>query len=222
MAKIVTLSEPEPRPATRLIAAFQDIPDLGDAEHFPAGMTLFRQGHRPSALRFIVSGLVKTVRLEEATEALVSLREPGWVLGLAPAYLAKPYLTSGITATPCVLRSLAPAAFRAHLEDSPRLAAWVLELFLAQARRDELERAEMALYAAPDRLARTLVRLIHMMDAPRRQGQIELALPITYAELAQLVGVSHQHLSRLLATFEAAGKLCRRKGVLLLPLTRWP
>jgi AraC-like DNA-binding protein len=72
-------------------------------------------------------------------------------------------------------------------------------------------------YAAHNPLARALVRLTHLVAAPRRLAHVELALPLNYAELAQLVGVSSQHLSRLLTTFEAAGTLRRRIGVLLLP-----
>lgn len=66
------------------------------------------------------------------------------------------------------------------------------------------------------------MRLAALIAAPVRDGRAELALPITHNELAQLVGVSREHLSRLFATFEITGKLNRRRGVLLLPLARWP
>jgi CRP-like cAMP-binding protein len=130
--------------ATNRIELPPDLLDLGEVEDFPAGTTLFLQGHQPSVLYLIVSGFVKTRRLEGTTEALVSLREPSWLLGLAPAYLERMYSTSGITATPCSLRSISPTSLRTQIEASSTVAAWALGVSLAQGRRDEILRAEMA------------------------------------------------------------------------------
>lgn len=198
------------------------IPGIGDAEEFPVGITLFHQGHRPTLLWYIESGLVKTIRTVGETDAFVSPREPGWIVGLAPAHLKMSYSTSGTTARPSVLRSIQPMALFAAMEQSAALTAKILERVFLQARRDEIERAEMAVYSTSQRLVRALARFATMIDAPRRQGRVELVLPITNRELAQYVGTSRQHLGRTFAAFEASGKLIRRKGVLLLPLERWP
>jgi CRP/FNR family transcriptional regulator len=235
MAKVLSLLKGRPKPKGESILGSDPPPNTpapsdplltlvhsGGPEEFPTGVTLFRQGHHPNVLWYIESGLVKTVRTVGAADALVSPRGPGWVLGLAAAYLSAPYSTSGITARPCILRAIQPQDFRAAIEASPALAAIVLDRALAQARRDEIQRAEMAVLPAPDRLALILMRLAALIAAPVRDGRAELALPITHNELAQLVGVSREHLSRLFATFEITGKLNRRRGVLLLPLARWP
>lgn len=212
------LSTPLPTGDNNLIF---ELSDLSEAEEFPSGTALFRQGHQPSVLRVIVTGFVKTLRLEGTSEVLVSLRTEGWVLGLAPALLEQPYSTSGITATRCTLRSIGANALRQQTEISPRLSATLLRLALVQTREDEIRQAEMAVYSAQDRLARALARLASVLGAPRRQGWVELALPITNGELAQLVCITSEHLSRLLARFEASGRLRRRRGVFLLPVAPW-
>lgn len=193
-----------------------------EAEASPANLTLFRQDQRPSVLWYIQSGLVKTIRRVGEDEAFISARGPGWILGLAPAFLNARYTTSGITARPAVLRPIQPQALLAALRESAGLAGAILERVLVQARQDEVQRAEMAVCAAPDRLNLALIRLARMVDAPRRRGHVELALPITHSELAQWVGISPQHMHRLLDALERSGMLVRRKGVLLLPLEHWP
>lgn len=205
-----------------ILASFPELRELGPPEDFPANTELFRQGHHPAVLRLIESGLVKTVREESKGRALVSLREPHWLLGLGPARLKLPYTTSGVTATSCRLRSLPVSDFAHHLEHNPKFSLWVLDAALAQGRRDELLRAELLIYSAPERLVRTLVRLVRVLKALCRHGQVELALPITLGELAQLIGASPDHFRRLLSRLEAEGALLRRRGVLLLPLNRWP
>jgi CRP-like cAMP-binding protein len=201
---------------------FPEIPELGPSEDFPAGTELFRQGHRPTVLRLIVSGFVKTIRQEPPGDAVVAIRKPGWMLGLAPAVLKRAYTTSGFTATACTLRALNIMAFEEHLRATPALAAWALRVACSQNQVDDLLRAEMAIYKAPERLVRTLVRLVKVLDPPRRSGHVELALPITLRELAQMVGATPEHLRHLLADLEARGALRRRRGILLLPLDRWP
>lgn len=199
-----------------------DFPAFGPPQEFAAGTPLFHQGHRPSVVLLITSGFVKTIRGERDDDALVSIRGAGWILGLSPALLDRPYATSGVTATQCSLRSLSLAAFTQKARHDPTFSARVLHLFARQARTEEILRAEMAVYEAQERLLRSIVRFVDLLDPPRRAGHVELTLPITNRELAQYVGVSTEHLSRLLSRLQGRGLLRRRRGALLLPLARWP
>lgn len=199
-----------------------ELPELGPPEEFRAGTELFRQGHQPSVLRLIVAGFVKTVREEHGGKALVSLRAPGWLLGMGAARLKLPHVTSGIAATSCRLRTLSVADFARHLDNSLGLSLWALDIALAEGRQDEFLRAEVLIYSATERLVRALIRLARLLDSPRLNGQVKLSLPITLGELAQMIGVTPEHLRHLVADLEARGTLIRRRGVLLLPLARWP
>lgn len=196
--------------------------EFGPEEQFPAGTPLFHQGHRPAVVRLIASGFVKTVRLEHEDDALIAIRGEGWMLGLSPAVLDRPYATSGFAATRCGLRSLSLAVFKQSLRRSPAFSARALGLLARQVRADDILRGEMAVCRAAERLRRSLVRMATLLASPRRRGHVELALPITYREFAQHVGVSQEHLSRLLSELEGGGMLRRRRGVLLLPVARWP
>jgi CRP-like cAMP-binding protein len=179
------------------------------------------QGHRPAVVRLIASGFVKTVRLEHEDDALIAIRGEGWMLGLSPALLDRSYATSGFAATRCGLRSLSLAAFKQSLRRSPAFGARALDLLARQVRADDILRGEMAVCRAAERLQRSLVRMATLLASPRRRGHVELALPITHREFAQHIGVSQEHLSRLLSELERNDALRRRHGVLLLPPARW-
>jgi CRP-like cAMP-binding protein len=79
--------------------------------------------------------------------------------------------------------------------------------------------------SARERLERVLRHLIASLSPPSREGCLVLASPLTSRELGELVGVTREHVLRIIAALEATGivrrERVRPRNVVLLPIAYW-
>src|SRR5262245_34183212 len=77
---------------------------LSECRQTAAGRILLRQNDHPQSVAFIVSGWIKTVRLERDGEGRgVALYTKGSLLGLAELLAGQKYPETTITLSPCSL-----------------------------------------------------------------------------------------------------------------------
>jgi CRP-like cAMP-binding protein len=162
-------------------------------------------------------GLVKLSRLEpDGQELIVGLRGPGRVIGAAASLLECPHATTAATLTRCQLRSLPSSEFRRLVRSDPRLS-WDLLRMQSRELLEQVQAAGLTRVPARQRLEHFLWELIGSLEPNERQVPIRLRLPLRQWELALLVGVTREHLNRLLKQLEDDGALWRHKGYLMIP-----
>jgi CRP/FNR family cyclic AMP-dependent transcriptional regulator len=90
----------------------------------------------------------------------------------------------------------------AVLERNPTAWLGLVEVLCSRLRQTDQHLVEVALLGLPQRLAKTLLRII---DAPRRQTANRNELRLSQYELANLVGASRESVNKCLHEWQRAG-----------------
>ena len=178
---------------------------------------LFRQGAPANDLFLIGHGLVKLTRLESnGREIIVDLRFPGWLLGAASVILQQPHAVSAITLTDCYLHRISAPDFQQLLKTDELVSMYIHEMHCREVQDKIRHVAQLACLTAGERLIHLLQRLTPEPTVGESKNEIRVQLPLKYWELAQLVAVTPEHLSRLVKRMQHKGILRQDKNWLTL------
>jgi CRP-like cAMP-binding protein len=110
-------------------------------------------------------------------------------------------------------RTLDRAAFAALQETHPRVNAVLLRLLANQLRRMD-ERLLEAHYL--DAEARVRRRVSELIDVYGGGGTLEVTIPLTQEEVAQMAGTTRATVNRILRDEQASGTLSLRRGRIIV------
>jgi CRP/FNR family transcriptional regulator len=165
---------------------------------------------------YVASGAVKLTQLNIAgREWIVALALPGDWVGTAPILANRPAPVGAVTCSTTVLRWLPAAAFRRMLHTDAALSQQIHEAQALQLYRYMRRAGELCAVPARDRLTSVLRRFAPEV-APHHTGAITLKIPLQRRELAEFIGITPEHLSRVLKTLEQDGVIQRRNGWIAL------
>lgn len=180
---------------------------------FPKGVELFRQDFLPEYVYYLESGLIKLIfDSEDGHEVIITLARPGCVLGASEAILGRPYAVSAITVQRCRLRCIPASGFLETLETDHLLSLLVNRVLSREICYHLAHSAELAVFDARSRLEQLLWNLIATVKLDGQKGMVRLQLPITHEEIAELIAVTPQYLSRLFKLLTNEGVLHKEKG----------
>jgi CRP/FNR family transcriptional regulator len=185
---------------------------------YPRGMSLFVQGQTLDEVLQIVNGLVKLTTSDAAgAQAIVGLAMAGEWLGTASVIAGLPTPVSAITCSDALLQRIPARTFHQCLRHNQQLS---LEIHDAHAR--ELCRrlgwiGQLCSSRSLQRLRWVLNQFASTARVATSGSALKLQLPIHQWELAELIGVTPEHLSRLLKELEHEGVIRREKGWIVLP-----
>jgi CRP/FNR family transcriptional regulator, cyclic AMP receptor protein len=163
---------------------------LGVRRRFDRGSLLILQGGADRRVVLIVSGRVKVFRLDEAGhEILLSIRDPGDLLGELGAIDREPGVANVAALDLVEALVIGPEAFRRYLETTPRVAVVLLEVIVARFRETTERRSE---FSSSDTMGRLAGRIVELADRYGRGGPegVVIDLPISQEELAAWTGSS--------------------------------
>lgn len=179
-----------------------------------AGTPLFWQGDAPSRVFFILSGRAKLMRNASGRELIIGIRCPASFLGATDALLGREHPFSAQTLTRCCLLQLGAAALSRAAQADHDFCLHLLRSELHEM-SEELDNASgVGCLGVRERLERYLRRLV---GAEPTRGPVRVELPLRHWELAQLLAITPEHLSRVLRELESDGLVERRRGWLVLP-----
>jgi CRP-like cAMP-binding protein len=177
---------------------------------------IFQQDDSPERVFLIEEGLVKYLRHQEnGHDLVVGLYTRGWVLGAAAAILERPHAGHATAVTRCVLWQTDATSFRELLRKDATLSWEVCQLIT----RDYYDRVMQASSLNSVRARRRLERLLYTLVARQSGaacGAVRLQLPLTREELGEAVGVTREHLFRLLKELRRDGLVHYDKGWLFI------
>ncbi len=178
---------------------------LGVVRRFPRGGVLMFEGEPDERVMLLLSGRVKVTHVShEGRELLLSIRDPGDVLGEL-AFIDRGSRTATVTALEPVEALVMPGqVFRSHLETTPRVAVVLLEI-IARRFRDTTEKRLQ--FAASDTMGRLAARIIELADRYGEQGAagVIVASPISQEELASWTGASRAGVAQSLQALRELG-----------------
>ena len=187
------------------------------SQEFPSSATLFLQGNQPREVFYIERGLVKLIRLNEnGQEFAIGLQSQGSMLGAASVIVQEPYPFSAITVTDCVLSRI-PADLFFRLAKTDEQFCWYLhEIHSLEVHRQASQLAALRYLSARQRFERLLLQFLSSMKTHEKQISMKIRLPLKHWEIAQLIGVRPEHLSRILQQIKQEGVLHEENGYMIV------
>jgi CRP/FNR family transcriptional regulator len=190
---------------------------LVPGQKYPAGVEVLRQAEIPKDVWIIDEGVVKLVHFEEdGRELTVGVRFTGWILGSASVILGKASPVAAFTITACYLQRLDAATFLEMLSGNSTLSLWLHKMHSQEVFDQLLSLTEASALSARQRLEHVLVQLVQASGDNGHGFDIRIMMPFSHRDLAGLVGITPEHLSRLLRQLADEGVIRRKKGWIIV------
>lgn len=179
---------------------------LGTSHHCSAKIELFRQDSQVHDVFVLNRGLVKLIRVEEdGREMIVGLRSPDWILGAASAVSEGAHVVTAVSITDCYLRRISAKAFLEILRSDPQLSWRLHKMHSSEIREQFTRMSQLGNMSARHRLEHLLWQLTATLKDAGMVGYSSMNLPLKHWEIAQLIAVTPEHLSRLLKKMQQEG-----------------
>jgi CRP-like cAMP-binding protein len=179
-----------------LSSGLELIHNLPPQQQIGRGEVLLEQGKPAPFVHLIQSGMVKLTHLSrEGTEQTIGLRSAGWYSGAVSVLMNAPSLYSVRTVTPCAIHAIPAHEFVGRLMQNTKVMRHFMRVLCHELCSQASAQVEIMAHTAADRLLR-------FMEERKMSGDNWKAvdpLPVLKKlELAQLLSISPEHLSRLL------------------------
>ena len=197
------------------------LPLLPSALSYPVGTVLMEQGCDPGDVFYVEEGLAKLVRTgSDGREQILGLRGPGWFLGAALVLTFRAHPASAVAVTSCRLRRLTRQAFLDLMAQHEGLSWHVHQMHSREVLSQFQQMADLGTATSRQRLERFLRRFTGAAPANGNGGGVRLSLPLKRWELASLLAVTPEHLSRLLRRLRDDGVIRVTDGAIVVPDVR--
>ena len=172
---------------------------------FQRGQTICAEGMPPWAVYCIREGSVKIYRTGDRGEIqILRLRMPGDVIGLRSMAASEPFTCSADAIEKTVVCVLPRDFFVSLMRRSSELAAAVMSRLARNQRRTEDLMMALSQRSARRRLAQLLLYLEDFNNGAR-DGDQSRGIRLKRMEMAQMIGVSSETLSRIMRGFAEQG-----------------
>jgi CRP-like cAMP-binding protein len=166
------------------------------------GATLFRQGESPSGFFVVVVGEIRLVAHGARGSRLTGIVEAGRSFGEPVMFLERPYLVDAVAHTDAVVIHVPKENVFEEIERNPRFARRVIAGLATRIETLVRELDAQTRGGARERLIDFLLR-----GQKEAEGEVIVALPASKAAIASQLGLTPEHLSRVLHDLAARGLL---------------
>lgn len=203
------MSHAQPAFGTQEIQALKKACDSFATADYPPKTEVLAQGTLADTVFVVDSGLVKLTHVESSgKEIIVGIRHPGWALGVAAAILHQPQPTSAVTVTHCRLLRIPAREIRDRIAADSMFCQYLHKLQAQEVQDHLLNIVELASHSTQHRLTRLLSELA---SSP---AESSFQIPLKQWEIAELLGITPEHLCRVIRRLELQGFLVRRRKLL--------
>ncbi len=179
---------------------------------YPRGATVFVSGQEADGLYIICTGRVKVVMLyPDGREKTLAIFREGETLGEVTLYGSELRSATVETLETTTFLVISRESFQSLLMNMPRLCVEVIELLSKRLRRANRHIEELTFLNARSRVICALIYLAE--EHGRKKGQeVQIAFSLTHAELAKLVGVSRETVTKVLIELQDKKMIDVRRG----------
>lgn len=171
------------------------------------GAAIFGEGHDAERFFLLLDGHVRVVRTLPTGEQVVMRHvPPGELIGIAPALGRTTYPATALAATEALTLSWPVRLWPIFMSRHDGFAAAVRETLGARLEQAHDQVVDLAAKAVEQRVAACLLRMVDQSGRKVGNG-IEIAFPLTRANIADMTGTSLFTVSRLLSAWERDGVL---------------
>lgn len=200
-------------------AEIREILDRASPKRYAEGTAVFREGAAADRFHLLLDGFIRVVRTTPEGEQVIVLHiPPGQLFGIANAISRETYPATAVCASE-VLALGWPS--RLWTDFAARYDGFATETYRTLgARLGEFQSrvTELATQAVERRVAAALLRMANQ-SGRRTEAGIEIAFPVTRADIAEMTGTTLHTVSRLLSAWERDGivKSTRRHVTVTAP-----
>jgi CRP-like cAMP-binding protein len=189
---------------------------LGVRRNFPRGAVLMFQNEPDGRVMLLLAGRVKVTRLDhDGHETLLSIRDPGDVLGELALIDGLPRIATVTALEPIEALVTGVETFRRHLESTPRVAVALLEVVSRRFRETTLKRSQFSASDTMGRLAARIVELAERYGESSDEG-VTVTSPLSREDLAAWTGASRAGVAHALQALRELGWVHTERRVLLV------
>ncbi len=185
---------------------------------YPQNIELYQQDAPSSTVYFIERGMVKLTRIDEAGhEIIAGLRRRYWLVGAPAVLLDKPYSFTVTTLTECLLRGISSEGFLNLVRNDEKFYMELTRILSQEIYEQAESVITLGCLPAKDRL-RQLLRdfILETGRSAESEKQFKLRIPLKHKELAQMIAITPEHLSRLLGRLEKEGFIGRERNRIII------
>jgi CRP-like cAMP-binding protein len=102
------------------------------------------------------------------------------------------------------------------LSGNSSLSSWLLKVYSQEVFDQLVSMTQASTLSAKQRLERLLAQLIEPSEGNAQGIELRVTLPFSHRDLAGLVGITPEHLSRLLRQLTGEGLISRKKGLIVV------
>ena len=177
---------------------------------YPKGAVLFMEGQIASGIFAVCSGQVKlSTSSHEGKAIILKIAETGELLGLPSTLSGKPYEVTAEVSDPARVSFTPRATFLRYLRKNPEAFIQVAQL-LTESHYAGHEVIQSVGLSRP--ASEKLARFFLGWSADHAQGRDRLRITLTQEEIGEMIGVTRETVTRLLAVFKKKN-LLTVKGV---------
>jgi CRP/FNR family transcriptional regulator len=188
-------------------------PLLVPGQKYPAGVELLKQGEMAGDVWIIDDGVVKLTYVDvDGRDFIVGVRLKGWILGSASVILEKPSPVAAFTMTHCHLQRLDAEMFLEMLSGNSTLSSWLHRMNSQEVFDQLVSITQASALSSRQRLEQLLAQLVQPSENNTQGIDVRVTLPFSHRDLAGLLSITPEHLSRLLRQLTDEGLIRRAKG----------
>ena len=171
---------------------------------YPAGATLFVEGQSCRGIYMLCRGRVKlSVTSSDGHTIILKIAQPGEVLGLNAAIAEIPYETTAETGQPCQVNFVKRADFLKFLAEHGEASLHAAMQVGSDCQQAYQQLRSFTMSSSSQRMARLILEWSQADSGIATAHGIKVSL--THDEIAQIIGMSRETVTRTLASFRKQG-----------------
>lgn len=172
---------------------------------YSRGTIIFREGEETDGIYIITAGLIKVYKMSiDGREKTLAILNPGDIMG-EMALFDYSYRSATAEALEASTVNVIPRQdFERLLEEMPALAIKVIRVLAERLRQADEEIKNLLFLNARSRVILNLVQLVEQHMQGKKPGT-PIPFRLTHAEMANLVGVSRETVTRVISELQDEG-----------------
>ena len=181
------------------------------ARLFKAGQVIYYDGDKNNELYLVISGKVKTIKMEEdGRELMTGIYLADDYLGINVVLANEPYADTATALEDSLLCLIPKNQLDELINLYPDVAKEFIKLLSRNIKEKEEQLLQMAYHSVRKKMAETIVRLFQKNTDPTS------SLKVSREDLAALAGMASETVSRTLTDFKDEGLIERRGSTITL------
>jgi CRP-like cAMP-binding protein len=189
----------------------------GSTRELSPSTVLFYQGSSANEVFCIEKGLIKLIRMnEDGEELVIGLRSKGSLLGAASVIVQELHPITAITVTSCTLSRIPADLFLRMVKRDEQFCWRLHQVHSLEVHEQAAQLEALRCLSARQRLERLILQFLTSIFPQNKQASRKIRLPLKHWEIAQLIGVTPEHLSRVFKQIKQEGILHEEDGCMVI------